>query len=276
MGQVVSLGQGDGAGNGSTEDRPLRHLERGLRRAAPPSAPRLPVAYERSGGTIGGGLTHGATFNHFDAFSRYDRIRYDTPALGPVTLAVSAGQADRVRRCRSLESGYRRWSDQCRPLLRHRMLRRHWRQEALRRLYRLSVLLRHSACRAAYAENEPSELPAVGQFHEGQELVPQGRLQVGQQRRFRRSYGESKDAVCRRNSASRTRAFRLASTTTFRKPRWTCTPVRPRATSWISAPCPLGVASLSADDIIHRHGGHQAEVRLKRSDSWTGAARMTL
>jgi hypothetical protein len=40
-------------------------------------------------------LTHGSTFNEFDAFSRYDRIRYDTPALGPVTLSVSAGQSDK-------------------------------------------------------------------------------------------------------------------------------------------------------------------------------------
>ena len=49
------------------------------------------------------GLTHGATFSEFDAFSRYDRVRYDSPSLGPITLSVSAGQADRYE-------GAVRWS----------------------------------------------------------------------------------------------------------------------------------------------------------------------
>jgi len=62
------------------------------------------VAWRTSGGgTIAGGLTHGQTFDQWDAFSRYDRIRYDSPALGPVILSVSAGQAD-------LYEGAARWS----------------------------------------------------------------------------------------------------------------------------------------------------------------------
>ena len=105
----VSLGQGDGAGNGTTEvdlsdTWNVAYTGR--------SSFGGSVAWRTgSGGQINsagsavasGGITHGSTFSHFDAFSRYDRIRYDTPALGPVTLAVSAGQADRYE-------GAVRWS----------------------------------------------------------------------------------------------------------------------------------------------------------------------
>jgi len=96
----VSLGQGDGAGNGTTEvdlsdTWNVAYTGRSSFGAS--------VLWRTgAGGTIGG-LTHGATFSHFDAFSRYDRIRYDSPALGPVTLAVSAGQADKYE-------GAARWS----------------------------------------------------------------------------------------------------------------------------------------------------------------------
>jgi predicted porin len=97
----ISLGQGDGAGNGTTEvdlsdTWNVAYTGRSSFGAA--------VAWKTSSGagltaggttTAGAGITHGATFSHFDAFSRYDRVRYDSPALGPVTLAVSAGQADR-------------------------------------------------------------------------------------------------------------------------------------------------------------------------------------
>jgi predicted porin len=121
----VSLGQGDGAGNGTTEvdlsdTWNVAYTGRSSFGAA--------VQWRTSGGgTITDGsaapttfsfdpntaltkkadtnaaLTHGSTFSHFDAFSRYDRIRYDSPALGPVTLAVSAGQSDRYE-------GAIRWS----------------------------------------------------------------------------------------------------------------------------------------------------------------------
>jgi len=108
----VSLGQGDGAGNGTTEvDLSDTWNVAYTGRSSFGGA----VAWRtNAGGTIPNGsptfaidpdtglptpstasLTHGATFSHFDAFSRYDRIRYDTPALGPVTIALSAGQADR-------------------------------------------------------------------------------------------------------------------------------------------------------------------------------------
>jgi predicted porin len=92
----VSLGQGDGAGNGTTEvDLSDTWNVAYTGRSSFGGA----VAWKTSaGGNITSGgttLTHGATFSHFDAFSRYDRIRYDTPALGPVTIALSAGQADR-------------------------------------------------------------------------------------------------------------------------------------------------------------------------------------
>jgi predicted porin len=91
----LSLGQGDGAGNGTTEvDLSDTWNVAYTGRSSFGSA----VAWKTSSGnnitSNGTTLTHGNTFSHFDAFSRYDRIRYDTPALGPVTIAVSAGQAD--------------------------------------------------------------------------------------------------------------------------------------------------------------------------------------
>jgi predicted porin len=106
----VSLGQGDGAGNGTTEvdlsdTWNVAYYGRTSFGAG--------VAW-RCTGTAGGcdganlttggvALTHGDTFSEFDAFSRYDRVRYDSPSLGPVTLSVSAGQADRYE-------GAVRWS----------------------------------------------------------------------------------------------------------------------------------------------------------------------
>ena len=100
----VSLGQGDGAGNGTTEvDLSDTWNVTYYGRTSFGGA----VAWRTSAGgnlTSGGAvLTHGSTFSEFDAFSRYDRIRYDTPALGPVTLAVSAGQRDKYE-------GAIRWS----------------------------------------------------------------------------------------------------------------------------------------------------------------------
>ena len=79
----VSLGQGDGAGNGTTEvDLSDTWNVTYYGRTSFGGS----IAWRTSaGGTIGGGLTHGSTFNEFDAFSRYDRIRYDTPSLGPGT-----------------------------------------------------------------------------------------------------------------------------------------------------------------------------------------------
>ncbi len=106
----VSLGQGDGAGNGATEvdlsdTWNVAYVSVDSYGGA--------AAWRTSGGagiTAGGGttvaaagLTHGTTYAYYDAFSRYDRIRYDTPALGPVTLSVSGGARDRYE-------GAVRWS----------------------------------------------------------------------------------------------------------------------------------------------------------------------
>lgn len=38
-------------------------------------------------------ITAGDTFNEYDGFSRYDAIRYDSPALGPVVLSASIGNS---------------------------------------------------------------------------------------------------------------------------------------------------------------------------------------
>jgi predicted porin len=96
----VSLGQGDGAGNGTTEvDLSDTWNVAYVGRSSFGSA----IAWRSGNGGTFAGITHGSTFSHWDAFSRYDRIRYDTPALGPVTLAVSAGQANRYE-------GAVRWS----------------------------------------------------------------------------------------------------------------------------------------------------------------------
>jgi predicted porin len=108
----VNFGQGDGAGNGTTEtdlSDTWNVAYNGRTSFGGAVAWRTGAG---SGITSGGALvartsaaavTHGDTFDSFDAFSRYDRIRYDTPALGPVTLAVSAGQTDKYE-------GAARWS----------------------------------------------------------------------------------------------------------------------------------------------------------------------
>ncbi len=116
----LSFGQGDGAGNGATEHdlSDTWNVNYSGRTSFGGS-----VAWRTGGGgTLPGGdpvfsvdpddgtldvttpkLTHGDTFDAWDAFSRYDRIRYDSPALGPVTLAVSAGQQNKYE-------GAARWS----------------------------------------------------------------------------------------------------------------------------------------------------------------------
>jgi len=95
----LSFGQGDGAGNGTTEVdlSDTWNVAYSGRTSFGGS-----VAWRTSGGG-GIGLTHGSTFSAYDAFSRYDRIRYDTPSLGPVVLSVSAGQTDKYE-------GAARWS----------------------------------------------------------------------------------------------------------------------------------------------------------------------
>jgi predicted porin len=107
----VSLGQGDGAGNGTTEvdlsdTWNVAYTGRSSFGGAIQWRTGSGAAINAAGATtavVANQLTHGSTFSHYDAFSRYDRIRYDSPALGPVTLAVSAGQAN-------LYEGAVRWS----------------------------------------------------------------------------------------------------------------------------------------------------------------------
>lgn len=108
----VSLGQGDGAGNGTTEvdlsdTWNVAYVGRssfgGAVQWRTGSGAGITSGGMTTNATSAGALTHGSTFSHYDAFSRYDRVRYDSPALGPVTLAVSAGQADRYE-------GAVRWS----------------------------------------------------------------------------------------------------------------------------------------------------------------------
>ena len=99
----LSLGKGDGAGNGATEvDLSQTWNVTYVARASFSGA----VAWRTgAGGTIAGGLTHGNTFSQFDAFSRYDRVRYDSPALGPITLAASMGQNSQWEVAARLSSG---------------------------------------------------------------------------------------------------------------------------------------------------------------------------
>lgn len=86
------LGQGDGAANGITE---LDLSGTGV------------VALMGSTHLIGGGLqfvqdgalsgvTISDAIGNFDFESRYDRVAYETPAFGPVTLTASAGRKDEM------------------------------------------------------------------------------------------------------------------------------------------------------------------------------------
>jgi predicted porin len=90
----LSLGQGDGVGNGGTE----RDLS-GTTVVALASRVFMGggVTYDCGGprptSTSGScGFTVGQSYNSLDGFSRYDRVRYDTPTLGPgIVLSVDSG-----------------------------------------------------------------------------------------------------------------------------------------------------------------------------------------
>ncbi|WP_070989988.1 porin [Halofilum ochraceum] len=87
----VSLGQGDGAGNGAME------VDQSGTFIAGYSAANLiggGVAF-RNENTGALGPTIGATYSNFDFYSRHDRVRYDTPTIGPgLMVSVSYGTAN--------------------------------------------------------------------------------------------------------------------------------------------------------------------------------------
>lgn len=83
----LSLGQGDGAGNGATEVD-----QSGTFIAAYSAADLIGGGVSfRNENTGALGPTIGDTYSNFDFYSRHDRIRYDTPSLGGITLSVSHG-----------------------------------------------------------------------------------------------------------------------------------------------------------------------------------------
>jgi hypothetical protein len=91
----LSMGQLDGAGNGGVEvDLSGTAIAGSLTfRSSVANGMRWRTS---TGGTIanpvgGAPLTHGNTYQQFDAFSRYDGLRYDAPALGPVAVSASVG-----------------------------------------------------------------------------------------------------------------------------------------------------------------------------------------
>lgn len=81
----VSLGQGDGAANGGMEvdlsGTSVIHYS-GIADVGGNFAFREGAAF---------GPAIGATINNLDFESRYDRLRYDTPKFGPVSIAASYG-----------------------------------------------------------------------------------------------------------------------------------------------------------------------------------------
>jgi predicted porin len=88
----LTVGQTDGAGNGATE---ADLSGTGLVVGSYKNSYTGGMAWRTSnGGTIAGGLTNGQTYSNLDSWSRYDAIRYDSPALGPVTLSASIGNGN--------------------------------------------------------------------------------------------------------------------------------------------------------------------------------------
>ena len=82
----ISLGQGDGAANGTSEvdfsgtflaDYSGNNLDDGISFA------------DSAGNKV---VRNGAVFSNFDGLSRNDRVRYDTPKFGALGVAISGGQ----------------------------------------------------------------------------------------------------------------------------------------------------------------------------------------
>lgn len=82
----VTLGQGDGAVNGGTE---VDLSGTSVVSFAGITFIGAAISFRQTGGGVG--PTVGSQLSNQDFESRYDRVRYDSPALGPVKIAVSQG-----------------------------------------------------------------------------------------------------------------------------------------------------------------------------------------
>jgi len=82
----LTMGHTDGAGNGATENDWVPSGAYHGRTSFTGG-----MKWRTSGGLNPTGLTEGSTFNEYDAFSRHDVIRYDSPKLGPAKIAASVG-----------------------------------------------------------------------------------------------------------------------------------------------------------------------------------------
>ena len=85
----LSMGQGDGAANGGVE---VDLSGTSVVHYADISATGGAFAFRTAAG--GAGPTLGSVLSQQDFESRYDRLRYDTPALGGARLALSSGAKD--------------------------------------------------------------------------------------------------------------------------------------------------------------------------------------
>jgi predicted porin len=85
----LSFGQGDGAANGGVE---VDLSGTGVAHYADVSATGGAFAFRTAAG--GAGPTLGGVLSQQDFESRYDRLRYDTPAFAGTRLALSAGNKD--------------------------------------------------------------------------------------------------------------------------------------------------------------------------------------
>lgn len=97
----VTIGQTDGAGNGATE---ADLSGTGLVVGSFQNTYTGGMLWRTSGGRSIG-VANGSTYTNNDAFSRYDQVRYDSPALGPVTLAASIGNDNRWETAGRLNTG---------------------------------------------------------------------------------------------------------------------------------------------------------------------------
>ena len=81
-----SIGQGDGAGNGISE---IDLSGTSIAQYSGAGDNGGSLVFADDGNPIG--VTVNDSYDQFDFESRYDRVRYDTPALGPVVLSTSYG-----------------------------------------------------------------------------------------------------------------------------------------------------------------------------------------